>query len=156
VHPDLAAYVEDWVEVTLIGRRTEVVTRLIYAPFVIITLLILARSSAFDNWTTPPQLVVVFGLSIVIALCTAVALRFAAEKARGAALDSLTAKLLRAEQVGEQRIAAELRILIDRVRDTKQGAFCPFSQQPWLKAVLIPIGSLSAVPILDFLAAASL
>ena len=156
VHPDLVAYLEDWVEVNLIGQRTEVVTRLIYYPFIIITLLILARSSTFDNWTTPPQLVAVFGLSILIALATAIALRLAAENARGAALDNLTAKLLRAEQIGEERIAAEIRILIDRVRDTKQGAFCPFSQQPWLKAVLIPLGSLSAVPILEFLSAASL
>jgi hypothetical protein len=156
VHPDLVAYLEDWVEVNLIGQRTEVVTRLIYYPFIIITLLVLARSSTFDNWTTPPQLIAVFGLSIVIALAAAVALRLAAENARGAALDNLTAKLLRAEQVGEERIAAEIRILIDRVRDTRQGAFCPFSQQPWLKAVLIPLGSLSAVPILEFLAAASL
>ena len=156
MHPDLVAYLEDWVEVDLIGRRTEVVTQLIYYPFIIITLLILARSSTFDNWTTPPQLIVVFGLSILIALGTAIALRLAAEKARGAALDNLTAKLLRAEQIGEERIAVEIRILIDRVRDTKQGAFCPFSQQPWLKAVLIPLGSLSAVPILEFLSAASL
>lgn len=155
MHPDLIAYLEDWVEVDLIGRRTEVVTQLIYYPFIIITLLILARSSTFDNWTTPPQLIVVFGLSILIALSTAIALRLAAEKARGAALDNLTAKLLRAEQIGEERIAAEIRILIDRVRDTKQGAFRPFSQQPWLKAVLIPLGSLSAVPILEFLSAAS-
>ncbi|MBL8540546.1 MAG: hypothetical protein JNK68_09255, partial [Betaproteobacteria bacterium] len=39
IHPDLVAYLEDWVEVDLIGRRTEVVTRLIYYPFVIVTLL---------------------------------------------------------------------------------------------------------------------
>jgi hypothetical protein len=156
IHPDLVAYVEDWVEVDLIGRRTEVVTRLIYYPFIVITLLVLARSPTFDNWTTPPQLVVVFGLTIVIALTTAIALRLAVESARGAALDHLTTKLQRAEQVGEDRIAAEIRILIERVRDTKRGAFCPFSQQPWLKAVLIPLGSLSAVPILEFLAAASL
>jgi len=156
VHPDLVAYLENWVEVDLIGRRTEVVTQLIYYPFIVITLLVLARSSTFDNWTTPPQLVAVFGLSILIALTTAIALRLAAENARGVALDNLTAKLLRAEQVGEERIAAEIRILIDRVRSTKQGAFCPFSQQPWLKAALIPLGSLSAVPILEFLAAASL
>ncbi|HQR53243.1 MAG TPA: hypothetical protein PLZ79_08215, partial [Burkholderiales bacterium] len=156
IHPDLVAYLEDWVEVDLIGRRTEVVTRLIYYPFVIVTLLVLARSSTFDNWTTPPQLVFVFGLTMVIALATAIALRLAVENARGAALDHLTAKLQRAEQVGEERIAAEIRILIERVRDTRRGAFSPFSQQPWLKAVLIPLGSLSAVPILEFLSAASL
>lgn len=143
-------------EVDLIGRRTEVVTRLIYYPFIIITLLVLARSSTFDNWTTPPQLVVVFGLTMVIALAAAIALRLAVENSRGAALDHLTAKLQRAEQVGEERIAAEIRILIGRVRDTRRGAFSPFSQQPWLKAVLIPLGSLSAVPILEFLSAASL
>ncbi|MET0218201.1 MAG: hypothetical protein ABW205_09795, partial [Burkholderiales bacterium] len=156
LHPDLTAYQEDWVEIDLIGQRTEVVTRLIYYPFIITTLLALARSSTFDNWSTPPALIVTFGLSILIALSTAVTLRMAAERARGAALDSLTNKLQRAEQLGEERIAAEIRILIDRVRDTNQGAFCPFSQQPWLKAVLIPLGSLSAVPILEFLAAASL
>ena len=83
-------------------------------------------------------------------------LLLAEKDATGAALDHLTTKLQRAEQVGEDRIAAEIRILIERVRDTKRGAFCPFSQQPWLKAVLIPLGSLSAVPILEFLAAASL
>jgi hypothetical protein len=155
VHRDLVAYIEDWVEIDLIGRRTAVVTELIYYPFVVITLLILARSPTFDNWTTPPVLVIVFGLSILIALGTAITLRRTVEKARGVAIDSLISKLQRAEQVGEARIAAEIRILIDRVRDSKVGAFCPFSQQPWVKALLIPLGSLSAVPILDFLAAAS-
>jgi uncharacterized membrane protein len=156
IHPDLVAYLEDWVEIDLIGRRTAVVTELIYYPFIVVTLLILARSPTFDNWNTPPVLVIVFGLSIVIALCTAMTLRWTVEKARGVAIDSLITKLQRAEQVGEERIAAEIRILIDRVRDSKAGAFCPFSQQPWVKALLIPLGSLSAVPILDFLAAASI
>jgi hypothetical protein len=41
------------------------------------------------------------------------------------------------------------------VESYRVGAFCPFTQQAWLKALLIPIGSLSAVPILEFLFATS-
>jgi len=145
------SYFEDWLDVEFIGRRTEMVTRLIYYPFLIMTLMTLARSALFDNWGYPPALIIALSLGLAIAIGCAVHLRSVAEKARRAAVDSLGRKLLVAQQDKECNLDGPIRTLIEWVERYRVGAFCPFAQQAWVKALLIPIGSLSALPILDFL-----
>jgi hypothetical protein len=149
-------YLEHWLGIELIGRRTEMVTRLIYYPFLILTLLVLARNTIFDNWTFPPALVITLFAGLAIAITCALHLRSTAEKARRRTLDSLGEKLLIAQQANGRPLEGPMRTLIERVETYRVGAFCPFTQQPWLKALLIPIGSLSALPILEFLLAMGL
>jgi hypothetical protein len=91
-------YLEDWLGIELIGRRTEMVTRLIYYPFLILTLLVLARNTIFDNWTFPPALVITLLAGLAIAITCALHLRSTAEKARRRTLDGLGEKLLIAQQ----------------------------------------------------------
>jgi hypothetical protein len=151
----LHGYLEDWLDIGLIGRRTEMVTRLIYYPFLIMTLMLLARSAIFDNWGFPPALLIATLVGLSIAIACALHLRSEAEMARRVAIESLNRKLLIAQQEQERALEGPIRTLIGWVESYRVGAFCPFTQQAWLKALLIPIGSLSAVPILEFLFATS-
>ncbi|MFO1206621.1 MAG: hypothetical protein U1E63_12965 [Burkholderiales bacterium] len=148
---DLENYFEDWVDIEFIGRRTKMVTRLIYYPFLIMTLMMLARSAWFDNWGYPPALIIAISLGLAIAIGCAVHLRSVAENARRSAVRSLRKKLLLAQQDRECNLDGPIRTLIEWVEGYRVGAFCPFAQQTWVKALLIPVGSLSALPILDFL-----
>jgi hypothetical protein len=64
---DLADY---W-DILLISKRTEAVGGLIYYPFVILSLLIVARLNYFDNWTWSPVLVAALSLHFSLALYAA-------------------------------------------------------------------------------------
>ncbi|WP_256661685.1 hypothetical protein [Pseudomonas sp. F01002] len=53
-----------------------------------------SRSSLFDNWPTPPNLVISYLLTALVLLVSALSLRRAAEKSRTLALQRLDAYLL--------------------------------------------------------------
>jgi hypothetical protein len=44
-----------------------------------------------------------------------------------------------------------LEILLRRVEELREGAFSPFSQQPMVRAMLLPLGSLGGTALLDYL-----
>ena len=44
----------DWMLIQLVARRTNVVGKLIFFPFIIWFLMFIARLHYFDNWRTPP------------------------------------------------------------------------------------------------------
>ena len=43
-------YLDDWIDLELVARRTRCVAALIYYPFIVLSLMILARSAFFDDW----------------------------------------------------------------------------------------------------------
>ncbi|VAW90641.1 FIG00857328: hypothetical protein [hydrothermal vent metagenome] len=95
-HYDAAyhSYVSEWLNVQLIADRTQTVGRLLYYPFFIIVLMLLSRSTYFDNWSFPLPLVIIFGGIVLIAIFCSIRLRQVAEKARSEALAKLTAHII--------------------------------------------------------------
>lgn len=49
-----------------------------------------------------------------------------------------------------------LELLRRQIDDLHEGALAPFSQQPLLKAVLLPIATLEGTSLLDYLALANI
>ncbi len=131
--------------VLLIAKRTEVVARLIWYPIIVITLMFVARLSIFDNWTWPPMLVLMFGLNGSWAIGSAVLLRRAAERLRTVALESL--QRFRSESYVDETKRRILTELIEEIRDLKKGAFAPLSEQPFVRAILVPSGSVGLLAI---------
>jgi hypothetical protein len=41
--------------------------------------------------------------------------------------------------------------LMERIRNTQEGAFAPISQQPALQALLLPFGGLGGVQLIEYL-----
>ena len=74
--------IDEWVDLQLIAKRTSAVNRLIYAPTVVLLILLASRSSLFDNWPTPPGLIISYLLTALVLLVSALSLRRAAEKSR--------------------------------------------------------------------------
>jgi hypothetical protein len=78
--------------------------------------------------------------------------RWSAEDSRGEALQRLHEKviLVRQSDSGTRR-ADQLSALSQRIEDLRDGAFSTFSQQPLIRAMLLPLGSFGGVALLEYL-----
>jgi hypothetical protein len=148
---------DDWIDIQLIAARTAVVGGFIYAPFLILSLMILARSGYTDNWQLPPGLTAMFGFYLLIVLACALMLRRAAERARAHALENLDGEIIAAQgDATREAEIGQLKSLRDSIAHEHRGAFTSFLNQPWLKALLLPLGSYSGIQLFEALSQAKL
>ena len=148
------AYLDAWILMDFIELRTAVVARLIYFPFIVISLMVLSRSPFFDNWTIPTGLFIVLGAAVLIVCGCAVLLRASAEDARRRVLSLLDDDLIRLKG-SEGRTGAQIEAMIARVKALHDGAFAPYSQQPLFRALLLPLSTFGGTALLDYFSAAS-
>jgi hypothetical protein len=138
-------FVDEWIDLDFVAKRTRCISTLVYYPFILIALLIVSRSTAIANF--PPNLAipVLQGISLTIVFGCAIALCLAAQAVRSAAKQRLTDGVIRAQgpcakesdDVG--RRARQLEALLVRVDALREGAFSPLSQQPLVRALLLPL-----------------
>ena len=160
------AHLDDYLDFQLITSATRRIHRLIYLPFVLLLFLVLARSSLFDAMDFPLALLFVTGLALAYALYTAVLLRRSAEAARVKALVHYDARLLAQARPKDSPTSAtadaaaakptpisaeQIKLLMERIRNTREGAFAPFTQQPALQALLLPFGGYGGVQLVEYL-----
>ncbi|SDZ67713.1 hypothetical protein [Pseudomonas sp. NFIX28] len=141
--------IDDWMDMQLIAKRTATVNRLIYAPTVVMLILIASRNSVFDNWPTPPSIVISFLLITLILLASALSLRRAAEQARGAALQRLDN--YRLETPEDAPIYKKLELIRGRIVALNTGAFSSYSQEPLVRALLLSLTGVGGSLIVDAL-----
>lgn len=132
-------------EIFFIAQRTEVVARLVWYPLIVLTLMLVARLSFFDNWTWPFSLILISGLNAVWALGSAMLLRRAAEQLREAAINNLQLFRVMSHSVQEKREMFDE--LIAEIRGLKKGAFAPLTQQPFIHAIIFPSGSVGLLAV---------
>lgn len=147
-------HLDAWILMDFITRRTTVVAKLIYFPFIVISLMVLSRSTFFDNWTMPTGLIIVLGSSVLIVSGCAALLRNSAEDARRKVLKLLNDDLIRLKG-DEGRTGQQIEAMIAQVRALHEGAFAPFSQQPFFRALLLPLSTFGGSALLDYFTAAS-
>jgi hypothetical protein len=138
-------------DMCLIAERTDVLSGLIYYPFLALALFITSRTSLFDNWHTPWQLALLFLLSFTVPVISALRLRNNAEDLRKIALEKLSKCVLAQKGLDNPKLLGQLEEAIEQVKSMDKGAFRPFTQQPWLKALFLPLSSWSGFTILEFL-----
>lgn len=132
-------------EIFFVAQRTQVVAPLIWYPLIVLSLMIVARSSFFDNWTWPASLVLIFAITAAWALGSAILLRRAAEQLRQTALNDLRRfRLLGQESEAKRHTFDEL---IAEIRDLKTGAFAPLTEQPFVRAIIVPSGGLGLLAV---------
>lgn len=135
-----------WILIHLIGERTSDVTRLIYFPVLIILLLMLARSTYFDNWDFPQALAIVIGLNFIIALGSVVRLNFVAQSAREEILRKLQDEKLaadRKEDTSYEPSSSERQELIHQLESLRIGAYLRVWDQPPVRATLMLLGGVA-------------
>lgn len=133
--------------VNLIARRTDVVGALIPYPFFVLLLIIISRVSLFDRWDWPLGLIVVLGLNSFCAISCAVVLWRSARQARSRILESLKQRIFKNRV--ENLEADTLSLVIKEIERLRQGAFAPLAEQPVLRAILIPLGSIGSAVLLE-------
>jgi len=132
-------------EIFFVAERTQVVARLIWYLLVALSLLFIARSSFFDNWTWPISLVVIFALNAAWPIGSAILLRRAAEQLREAALSNLQLWRIKGRAIEAKREMFDE--LIAEIRGLKKGAFAPLTEQPFVRAIIVPSGGLGLIAL---------
>jgi len=146
------ACISHWLDMKVIEMWTEIVSPIIYYPFLVLCLMILARSPLFDNLGTPYQLMVVFGVSGLYAAACAFKLRDVAECARSMALERFTHLLVKAKgQAGAPAVASQIEIMMREIQSLRRGAFAPLTEQPVVRALLLPISSAGGLTLFRYL-----
>ncbi|GJM21468.1 MAG: hypothetical protein DHS20C15_13830 [Planctomycetota bacterium] len=150
-----AKLLKEFLTLEFIARRTRVVERLIQLPFVILLLMMLARHSIFDKWTTPLSLAIVFVLMATLALASSITLTTAAQGARARLRARMKARLSRLHARECTQEAKSFELLMSEADAIHVGAFGSWFGNPALKAVLIPSGGYGLLAVLEALAGAS-
>jgi hypothetical protein len=141
--------IDEWVDLQLIAKRTSAVNRLIYAPTVVMLILLASRSSLFDNWPTPPGLIISYLLTALVLLVSALSLRRGAEKARTQALLRLDAFLLQTPETSP--CYEKFKMIRERVATLNTGSFSRYSEDPLIRALLLSLTGIGGSAIVDAL-----
>jgi hypothetical protein len=135
-----------WLSLQLIAQRTAWVAGFIWYPSLVLVVMTLAAFTVefgqFDFSNNPVALIASATLIIVVAIT----LREAAERLRSAALKELDDAHLRALALAPAQ-APQTEELRNRVYDLDDGAFAPFSQQPFFAGVVVPLLTYGATVI---------
>ena len=126
--------------------RTAQMGRLIYFPFLIVLLMVVARNRVFDNWDV--QWPLAFLLSSILAgtVLEVAMVRATASKLRDAVLELLSNVALHLP-VGVKKELVEG--VTERVKAEKRGAFRPLFEDPVFAAIAIPFGGTGTLVLIE-------
>lgn len=144
---------DDWIDLKLIADHSTRVGPLVLLPFVLLALLLVARSRLFDNWHLGDIVVIVVASLITLAIVNAALLKHGAERSRALAIERMQADLEWLKGAGPRwsGLVERYPTLIGQARTLRTGAFAPLFEQPVVRAVLVPLGGAGGVQLLDLL-----
>jgi hypothetical protein len=129
----------DWIDLRFLAERTRSVTQLVYLPFLTWAVLIFSRSPLLDNFPTPLALVLAQAAGLAVIIGSMLAYRSTAEYARRVSCRHVMNRIVAAKGSGADAIADQLDRLLTEMRELREGAFAPWSSQPIVRAVLLPL-----------------
>jgi hypothetical protein len=148
---------EEWLTLRLIAQLTDRIGRLIYLPFILFFLLLLARNPWWDLWSWSPILMLIFAFNLLLAAGGVFILQRSALRARARALDSLRAKLDRLREAASTRepekslnAISQGEQLLQEIQRLDTGAFSGFWQNPIVGALLVPSGGSALIELLQY------
>ena len=156
-HKLLSATPDDFIQrvlaVRLIAKRSKMITELIYWPFWVYALLIVARNPIFDNWDTPITLGFILGVPFVIILGCVIFLRLKTYAFHEKIIKELEEALLTARNDPAilDRGYEQLQTLFETVKSERRGSFQSIAMQPLIRALLIPLGGAGGIELLEHL-----
>lgn len=125
---------------------------IVYYPFIVLLLLVLARNRYFDDWTTPLALLLVFLLGWCFAVFSTAQLARTANRARAELLDDLKVRLAESRKANQLERAGRIQDMIAEIQSERRGAFANIFNQPILGATLLPASGLGITWLLDYMA----
>ena len=146
-------YLNEWMDIQFIAAHTKEVGKLVYYPFIILILMIFARSKIFDNWNMPWGLSMIFLLSAGLTLICALHLRRTAERARQAVSRQISSMLIGLKSRPEKAartLEKQACIALKQIQEINEGAFLPLAQEPAVQALMLPFGGWGGVTLLEY------
>jgi hypothetical protein len=142
-------FVDDWIDLEFIAKRTKCIAELVFYPFIVIGLTILSCCTTLAHFPPSLPFLVIQGAGALVVVVCAVGLRLEAERARSVVKAKIREEI---EKESDSQRAGKLHKLLNRVENLHEGAFRPWSRQPVVHAVLSLLGAFGAVTALDQLA----
>jgi hypothetical protein len=141
----------DLISLRLIGLRTDVADELIYYPFGLIAIGILSRNRVFDNWDFPLTLLSIFGFGALYILMKAIQVQRTAKKCKDRVIEKLKIRQIHHKALGESDLEGVTNLLMEDTRNYKEGAFLPFMEHPFFKAMLLPFSGFGGMALLEYM-----
>jgi hypothetical protein len=150
---DERGLLSDYVDIRLLAERSKVIGDTVYYPFLAVVLFVAARVEFFDAWTWPLALGLMVGACFVLLVLAFTMLRRSCARARSRAISRLSRKHLELIGAGEDKreLAAQVKDTLEHVQSIAEGAFRPLSEEPLVRALIIPTGGLSGLGALQYL-----
>jgi len=133
----------EWCEIKLIAKRTGGISHLVYYPIIVALLLIVSRSTYFDNWTLPVGLALVMAAGIFLVIGCAFLLRKSANAAKSESLKKISEHKEALVNNGLEISGAlfkQVEFYEDKISTIKEGVFLPIPEQPWIQAATLLFG----------------
>jgi hypothetical protein len=142
---------DDWIDIQVVARRTRAVAPLVVAPFLMLALMVVARSRLFDNWSLSWPIAAAAALYVVWLGLLALLLKQAAEDCRTRALARMNADLrwMAGADDGRKALVEPMKRLIAAVEGERSGAFAPPFDQPYFKGLLVPLGGAGGAQLFE-------
>lgn len=142
-----------WLELRLVAERTRWVANLIWYPCLIIAGMFAAVFTVqFGEvrFASDPTALLV---AAAITVGAAVLLRRACETLRREAMDGLEDERMRVLGSSAQPLTATVQLdhLLDRIVNLRDGSFAPYSEQPVVRAFLVPVVTFAATSGIQYL-----
>ena len=135
----------------MIIKISETVNRFVYYPFIVILILGASRLRYFDRWDMPVGLLIVIMLGLAYSIYCAVSLRREAQQARKKILHKLWEKQLNLQAKNKEALSEQIKMMYDAIKSMHKGAFVPFFEQPFVRAVALFIGGGGSLVALNYL-----
>lgn len=152
--PARNSILDPWIDANLLADHTEGISKLIFFPLILLGLLFVARLQIFDNWSPNNVVFIVLMGFLLWMIGVATVLNIGAEIARRRALEFMQMDLLwlkGCSSAEDQALAEQFPSLIAQVKELRRGAFAPFFEQPLVRAVLVPLGSIGGLQLIELL-----
>ncbi len=142
---------DDWIDIQVVARRTRAVAPLVVAPFLMLALMVVARSRLFDNWSLSWPIATAAALYVLWLGLLALLLKQAAESCRERALARMNADLrwMAGADDARKALVEPMKRLIAAVEAERSGAFAPPFDQPFFKGLLVPLGGAGGAQLFE-------
>ena len=98
----------------------------------------------------PVGLLIVLMLGLACSIYCAVSLRRSAQQAKKMILSKLWEKQLNLQAKNKKALSEQTKILYDAIKSIREGAFVPFFEQPFVRAVALFIGGGGSLVALNY------
>lgn len=144
---------DDWIDIQVVAQVTRRVAPLIIWPFVVLALLIVARSRLFDNWALTMPIALGAAAYLMWLVVLAVALKQSSEQIRHRSLLRMKEDLrwLQGSSGEWPKLVEPFKELIAAVESNRTGAFANLFDQPLFKALLVPLGTAGGAHWIEWL-----